>query len=119
MSRSVEEWIGKTDDTPVPPRVRLRVFERFGGKCHKCSRKIPAGEAWTCEHLIALINQGQNREGNLNVTCGWCLPAKNAEDVAEKSKVARVKKKHLGLLKPKRTMGGRKFNGEPIYPRDR
>lgn len=26
MSRSVEEWVGKTDDTEAPPRVRLRPF---------------------------------------------------------------------------------------------
>lgn len=117
--RSVEEWIGKNDDSQVPPRVKLRVWERFAGKCHKCARKIPAGEAWTCEHMIALINKGPNRESNLNITCGWCLPVKNAEDVAEKSKVARVRKKHLGLVKAKRTIGGRRFDGTPIYPRDR
>jgi hypothetical protein len=25
MPRSLAEWIGRTDNTPVPPRVRLRV----------------------------------------------------------------------------------------------
>lgn len=32
MARSVEEWIGRTDDAKVPPRVRLRIFERFEEK---------------------------------------------------------------------------------------
>lgn len=100
MPRSVPEWIGKTDDTAAPPRVRLRVFERCEGKCGECGRKIRPGESWTLEHLIALINGGKNAESNLGVTCGWCLPAKNAADVAEKSKVARVRAKHLGLRKP-------------------
>jgi len=30
MPRSIPEWIGRIDDTPVPPRVRLRALERFG-----------------------------------------------------------------------------------------
>jgi len=98
MSRSVPEWIGKTDDTPAPPRVRARVFERCGGRCGQCDRKIRPGEGWTLEHLIALINGGRNAEGNLGVTCDWCLPAKNAADVAEKSKVAAVRQKHLGII---------------------
>ena len=38
--RTVPEWIGKTPDTPAPPRVRLRIFETFGGRCAICGRKI-------------------------------------------------------------------------------
>ncbi len=102
MTRSVSEWIGKTDDTPVPPRVRLRVFDAKGGRCWKCRRKISAGEPWTCEHMIAVINKGENRESNLDVTCCNCLPEKNAADVAEKSKIADIRKKHLGIHKTKR-----------------
>ena len=116
MTRSVPEWRGKTDDTRAPDRVRLRVFERAGGCCHKCGRKIAAGEAWTLEHLLALINGGENREANLDVTCGFCLPAKNAEDMAIKAKNARVAKKHRGLAKPKRKMPYRRFDGTPVYP---
>lgn len=115
--RSVGEWIGKTDDTPVPPRVRVRVFEAKGGRCHRCTRKIPAGQQWTCEHLKALINGGENRESNLDVTCDWCLPVKNAEDVAEKSKVYKRRKSHLGVKKKRRTIPGRKFDGTPIPAR--
>ncbi len=88
--------MGATPDTAVPPRVRVRVFERMNGRCGVCTRKIRAGEPWTCEHLVALINGGENRETNLGVTCQNCLPAKNAADVAEKSAVYRKKAKHLG-----------------------
>lgn len=97
MTRSVEEWIGATPDTPVPPRVRLRMLEAKKHRCHKCTRKILVGEEWTCEHLIALINGGQNREKNLDVTCCNCLPAKNAADVAEKAMIYRKRAKHLGI----------------------
>lgn len=100
MARSVALWVGKTDDTNAPPRVRLRVWDRCEGKCGQCGRKIRPGEGWTLEHLIALINGGRNAEDNLGVTCDWCLPAKNAADVAVKAKTAAVRAKHLGIHPP-------------------
>ena len=107
--RSVPEWIGKTDDTPAPPRVRVRVFDRCNGCCGQCGRKISAGEKWTLEHLKALINGGKNRETNLGVTCDWCLPAKNSADVAEKSRVYAKRAKHIGATSPKRPWPSRSF----------
>lgn len=101
-ARSVPVWHGKTPDTPPPDRVRVRVFDRVGGRCHRCRRKINAGDKWVCEHLTALINGGLNAESNLGVTCEWCLPVKNAQDVAEKSKVYKRRKSHLGIRKPSR-----------------
>lgn len=106
MPRSVKEWIGKTDDTPVPPRVRLRVFDAKGGLCHKCRRKIMPGEEWTCEHVVAICNLGPNRESNLDLTCCNCLPEKNAQDVAEKSAVATTRKKFLGIARKSSPMPG-------------
>lgn len=120
MSRAVKEWIGATPDTAVPDRVRVRVFTAKDGRCHSCTRKIPAGEAWTCEHMTALVNGGENRERNLDVTCGWCLPAKNAADVAEKSKVYTKRKRHLGVKSKRTITRWRKFNGDVVNaPRDR
>lgn len=111
-ARSVPEWIGKTPDTTPPDRVRVRVFEAKNGRCHACGRKIATGENWTLEHLTALINGGENRESNLDVTCDWCLPEKNAADVAEKADVYRVKQKHLLPHKAKtRPMPGSKASG--------
>lgn len=69
------------------------------------------GEGWTLEHLTALINGGANAEANLGVTCKNCLPAKNAADVAEKSKVYQKRAKHLGLKKSSRPMPGSKASG--------
>ena len=97
MSRSVPEWQGKTDDSAIPPRVRLRVWDREEGLCHRCRRQIPADDAWIIEHRLAIILGGANAEGNLCLTCSWCKPAKDAEDVAEKAASARVRQKHLGI----------------------
>ena len=94
--RSVPEWIGKTPDTPIPPRVKLRVFETHGGVCHLSKRKIRAGESWQADHVVAIINGGENRETNLAPALVDAHKEKTAADVAEKSKVARVRQKHLG-----------------------
>lgn len=108
MPRKVPPWKGKTPDSKVPPRVRLRVFERFDGRCHRCGRRVNAGEKWTLEHLVAIVNGGPNEEPNLTVTCGWCLPQKNAADVAEKARIAAKRQKHMGIV------DGPKMQGRPF-----
>lgn len=99
MSRSVAPWVGKTDDAAIPPRVRVRVFERCGGRCHRCHRKIGPADTWIIEHLIALENGGQHAEENFGLTCGWCKPAKDAEDAALKKHGTQVRYRHLGIDK--------------------
>lgn len=101
MSRAVGEWIGRDDDTPVPLRVRVRVFERYEGRCYLTGRKIRAGEKWQIEHRIALANGGENREGNLAPALVEPHAEKTKADVALKSKIARTRAKHLGLWKAK------------------
>lgn len=110
MPRTVELWHGRTDDTPAPPRVRLRVWDRCKGRCHRCNRKIPVGDKWILEHLVALINSGTNSEDNLCLTCSWCKPKKDAEDVALKSKTARVRQRHVLPRQPSRLRG-------PAFPK--
>ena len=102
MARSVPIWIGKTDDSAVPPRVRLRVWDGEQGKCHRCRRKIPSDDAWIIEHRQAIILGGANAEPNLCLSCSWCKPAKDAEDAAAKSKIASTRAKHLGIRPPSR-----------------
>lgn len=107
MPRSLAEWWGATPDTQVPPRVRYRVFlaakRRCAGPCH---RKLRIGARFTCDHIKALINGGENRETNLQILCDWCNPKKNASDVAEKAKVY-----HQGA---KQFAAFRQTTGDPI-----
>lgn len=114
MSRSVDEWIGKDDDAIPPPRVRLRVFDSYGGHCHVCGRKISAGEYWQNDHIIALINGGENRETNLGPACRNCCYAKTAEDQAEKSQVADKRKGHVLPRKKPKSKWKRKVSGEVV-----
>ena len=102
MSRTVNEWIGNTPDAPIPPRVRLRVFERHSGICHISGRVIRAGEPWDCDHVKALVNGGEHRESNLAPALKAKHKEKTAKDVAEKSMLYRKRSSHLGIKKPSR-----------------
>jgi 5-methylcytosine-specific restriction enzyme A len=98
MTRSLPEWIGKSADSAVPPRVRVRIFDRYEGRCQcGCNRKIMAGEAWDCEDTIAIINGGQRRESNMKPWLHEHHPEKTKADVAEKSRVYRKRAKHIGV----------------------
>ncbi len=98
MTRALPEWIGKNADSAVPPRVRVRIFDRYDGRCCcGCNRKIMAGEAWDCEDTIAIINGGERRESNLKPWLAEHHKGKTAKDVAEKSRVYRKRAKHIGV----------------------
>ena len=109
--RSVKEWIGKTPDTPIPPRVKQRVFDRYNGICHITGREIRPGEAWDAEHVIALILGGENRESNLRPALRKEHKKKTAQDVAAKSKSNTVRQKHLGIKQSKKPMPGSRRSG--------
>lgn len=121
MSRELPEWIGKSDDSRPPPRVRVRVFERYDGRCYLTGRKIRPGDKWDLEHIKALINGGANRESNMApVLAGAVHQEKTARDVAEKSKVYAVKAKHLGIGKSKVPIRGwKRFDGTPVFAKRR
>lgn len=112
--RSVPEWIGKTQDTKVPPHVRLRVFERYDGVCHWSGRKIRPGDEWDADHVRALINGGENRESNLApILRGKPHKEKTASDVALKAVTYRKRSKHLGLTAPRKKLQSAGFRKAP------
>jgi 5-methylcytosine-specific restriction protein A len=111
MPRALEEWVGKTPDTKIPDRIKDRVWDDCGSRCHRCTRLHRGEPGWIIEHLKALINGGENRQSNLCLSCPWCKTEKDAEDVAEKSASYAVRKKHRGIAQPKRPMPGSKASG--------
>lgn len=112
MARQLPEWIGETDDTPVPARVKLRVLVKYHGRCPICTRRLRTGH-WTCDHIQALINGGENRERNLQPICDDpCNKIKTGGDVAEKSRTYEIASKHFGAKRDDRTITAwRLFNG--------
>ncbi len=111
--RSVPEWIARSDDSPIPDRVRVRVFSRYLGRCQcGCGHVIVAGERWDCDHRVALINGGEHREYNLVPLLVAHHKAKTRSDIATKSLTYRKRKAHLGIKRRSRSpMPGSKASG--------
>lgn len=111
MARSVPEWIGATDDSKLPDRVKLRIFEREGGVCYLSGVKIRPGDKYEFEHVIALAlwtGEGHgNRESNIRLALKSAHKAKTAADRAQQAKSDSVRKKHLGISQPGTLPGAR------------
>lgn len=115
MVRSVDEWIGKTDDERAPKRVRDRIIVQ-NPFCHLCGGAVMVGDKWDLDHVKALINGGENREGNLRPAHRKCHVEKTALDVAEKARIARIRQKHNGSARPSGKLRGAPF---PKFSKDR
>jgi len=111
MTRSVPEWIGKTDDAKVPASVKVRVFEKYEGRCYLSGVVIRAGDAWELEHILALCNGGEHRESNMAPALVAPHKDKTRADRRLKAKNDRVRKKHLGIKKPRTITRWRRFDG--------
>ena len=107
--RSVPEWVGKTDDTPIPARVQLRVTKKYDKTCQICFAPITSGVE--IDHRVALVNGGRNAEFNLAPVHPKCHRAKTREDVAEKAATYRTQAHHLGIRKSRHPMPGSKASG--------
>lgn len=116
MSRGVPEWIGKTPDTKIPDRVKLRVREREKDVCYLSGRKITSSDQVDYDHKIALVlwtGEGHgNRESNIYPVIRAKHREKTKQDVAAKAKSDAVRKKHLGI-RPEPTLASAGFSKAP------
>jgi 5-methylcytosine-specific restriction protein A len=118
MPREVPEWIGATDDTKIPDRVRVRVKVRANDCCENCGVRVRYGGE--VDHIKALKLGGPNREGNLRFLCRNCHAAKSREDVALKSKAhkTQVRMANLATRRKSGFKGWRNFKGELVWRND-
>jgi 5-methylcytosine-specific restriction endonuclease McrA len=113
--RTVEEWIASNDDQAIPARVKVRTFDRYGGKCAVCTLAIRGSLQPTYDHVVALINGGRHCESNLQLLCVPCHAVKTRSDVSEKSRVYRKRLKAQGQKKPRTIRSWRKFDGTVVH----
>lgn len=107
MPRAVTEWIGKTPDQRVPPRVRLRVLEAYDRRCYLTGAEIRPGTSWELEHVTALILGGEHRESNLAPALVKPHKAKTKVEMAVKAKIADVAKAAYGIKAAKQRIPSR------------
>lgn len=96
---------------------RRNIFVANGGRCHICGDKIDGTkDKWDVEHIIPLEISRDDTDENLAPAHASCHKIKTKKDAADIAKCKRVEAKHNGWKKPKRKIGGRRFDGSPIYP---
>lgn len=109
--RSVPLWEGSSPDAKIPTRVKLRVFERAGGRCALSGRRIRPTDEWDLDHIVPLHLGGLHREDNLQVVIREAHREKTSREMTAKAKADRIRAKHLGIYPPSRRplKGGRGF----------
>lgn len=96
--RQVAEWIATSDDQAIPKAVRLRIWEREGGRCYLTGLKINAlKDAYEFEHVIPLAHGGGHRESNIRLALKDAHKLKSATDAKVTSKLRRMSLKDKGL----------------------
>jgi 5-methylcytosine-specific restriction endonuclease McrA len=107
--------VASHDDQAIPPRVKVRVFEKASGRCAECTLSIVGKLLPSYDHIQALINGGEHRESNLQLLCVPCHAVKTRADVAEKSVSAGKRRNAIGIKKPRTMTRWRKFNGDIVF----
>ena len=83
--RAWREWVGKTGDTAIPPRVQGRIAWVWENTCHITGVKI-TGEKPDMEHVVPLSQGGENREGNIRPAWRKAHIQKSAEETTRRAK---------------------------------
>lgn len=102
-------------------RTKLNAWERAGGACEACGRKLFPGDRIEYDHRVTCEQGGGNDLGNCQVLCGWCHNGKTATDARRSAKSRSVRAGHVGAKKAKAPLPGgrqsrwkRKINGEVV-----
>lgn len=98
--RAIEEWVGKKPDTPVPPRVQLRILLRQSRLCAITGVRIDGIKVKAqCDHIKRLEAGGENRESNLQMIAVEPHKAKTADEEKVEKWVSSRQKTSLGIKK--------------------
>lgn len=118
--RAVDEWIGKTPETPCPDHVVLRILLRQKRKCAITGVRIRPGDKAHADHKKRLKDGGENRESNIQIVRVSPHQEKTAEENTAGARVASLQKKSLGIgqtISQRRTLQSkfkRKVSGEVV-----
>ena len=111
MSRTVKEWIGKTDDTAPSAACKRRILDRQDNKCAITGLPFTPKDPPKFDHIVPIWLKGKNRESNLQAIRGEPHEIKTSNEAKVRAKVNKVRSKHLGLKKTKRPLPGSRASG--------
>lgn len=113
MSRTVPEWIGKSDDAMPSIHVRLRIYAKQNGICAcGCGRVMNLNrDKVDCDHILALRDGGLNVESNLQL-----LLAEHHKEKTRAENIARGEErrhKAKAFTRQPSRLKGRQFEKSP------
>lgn len=100
--RAVNDWIADHPDQEIPRRVKLRIFDRCGGRCALTNKRLGPGE-FDYDHITRLRDGGEHRESNLHVVWRKAHQEKTAIENSEGAKAERIRAKFLGVYPKSKT----------------
>ncbi len=108
MARTVDEWIGKTDDSMPSDACKRRILGRQGWKCALTGVAFTDGVRAEYDHITPLWLGGENRETNLQAITAKAHTAKTKNEATVRAKVNRNQIKRV-MGKKKSSLSNPKF----------
>jgi len=96
--------------------VKLSAWMRCGGYCEGCTGRLHPGH-FDYHHDKECAFEGEPSLENCKVLCDNCHGAVTSERAPVIAKSNRVRNRHAGIGRKKRTIPGRRFDGTPIPSR--
>lgn len=95
-------------------RTKQEAFERSKGLCERCTTKLFTGK-FRYNHRIPDGIGGEPTLQNCEVLCLNCDgPQTYTIDLPRIAKAKRIRKKHIGIKKPRRITRWRRFDGSIV-----
>ena len=91
--------------------VKMATWDRAGGCCEECGRKLFPGDRKEYDHRIPDAIRKDNGAENCQLLCGPCHSAKTKKDRKQIAKANRVRAKHNGAKQTKHPLPGSKASG--------
>lgn len=97
----LKEWVGKTAEAMPGQTVLLRLYAKQNGICAcGCGQSMNLNrDKVDCDHRVALIDDGENRESNLQLLLHVCHKGKTAKEATARSEERRHKAKAFTALR--------------------
>jgi|GEM_PF-6011509 5-methylcytosine-specific restriction protein A len=97
----LKEWIGRTPEAMPGQTVLLRLYAKQNGICAcGCGQVMNLNrDKVDCDHKLAIIDGGENRESNLQLMLHPCHKAKTGAEATARSEERRHKAKAFTALR--------------------
>lgn len=94
--RNIKEWIGRNDDAMPPRSVFDRLWAKQDGKDAITGLPFKPGDKVARDHVVPLIDGGENRESNLQLITEETHKLKTAREALARAEYRTRRASHRG-----------------------